>query len=168
MYMGHLGIALAGKGLRPRVPLWAIVGAALASDLLDAGAGLVGAAGGAVYPWSHSFLGALALALLVLLVYAAATHDLAGARLVGAVAFSHVIADFFTSRLPAWPGGPEVGLHFYRYDAVDFTMEAALVLAGWWLYRRALPEKHRRAWPVWAMLAALLGFQLFFQTLPIT
>ena len=168
MYMGHLGVALAVKGLRPTVPLWVLIGAALASDLLDAVAGLVGLGSGAVYHWTHSFPGGLALALVAALVYASISRDLVNAAVVGSAAFSHVLADFFTSRLPAWPGGPEVGFHLYRYDAVDFAMEGAIVVVGWWLYRRSFTLEQRKTWPVWAVLLATLGFQLVFQALPIS
>ena len=168
MYMGHLGVALAAKGIRASVPLWVLVAAALASDLLDAGAALAGLAGGAVYPWTHSLPGALLIGLGAALAYAAATRDGAGAGVVGAAAFSHVPADLLTSRIAAWPGGPPVGLHLYRYDAVDFALEASVVVAGWWLYRRSLAEEARSRWPVWAVLAAVLVFQLGFQALPIS
>jgi membrane-bound metal-dependent hydrolase YbcI (DUF457 family) len=167
MYMGHIGVALAGKGLRPSVPLWVLVVAVLASDLLDAAAGLAGLSR-AVYPWTHSLPGALLLALAAGLAYVAVARDGAGAAVVGAAVFSHVLGDLLTSRLPAWPGGPTVGLHLYRFDAVDFALEAAVVIGGWWLYRRSLTAGQRRTWPVWAILLAVLGFQLVFQALPIS
>lgn len=168
MYMGHIGVALGARGLRPTVSLWVLVMAALASDLLDAAAGLAGVGSGVAYPWTHSVPGTLALAMLGALAYAAATRDGIGAAVVGGAVFSHVLGDLLTSRLPAWPGGPTVGLHLYRFDAVDFALEAAVVLFGWVLYRRSLTSSQRRSWPTRGVLVAVLAFQLVFQALPIS
>ena len=168
MYMGHLGVALAGKGLRPSVPLAVLATAALASDLLDAVAGLAGVGGPLAYAWTHSVPGGMGIALVAGLVYGALARDVVGAGLVGAAAVSHVLSDLLTSRLLAWPGGPEIGLHLYRYDAVDFVLETGIVVVGWGLYRTSLTLRQRSSWPVWAILVAVVAFQLVFQALPIS
>ena len=166
MYMGHIGIALAGAGARPAVPVGALVLASLASDLLDAAAGLAGL--DSVYAWTHSLPAGVAIGAVAALVYVAVTKDRLGAGVVGLVGASHVLADLSTSRLPAWPGGPTVGLHLYRFDSVDFALEAGLVVLGWVLYRQRLTAEQRRTWPVWAMLGSLIVFQAIFQALPIS
>ena len=97
--------------------------------------------------------------MLGALAWVAATRDGTRAAAVGGAVFSHVLADLLTSRLPAWPGGPTVGLHLYRFDAVDVALEAAVVLVGWALYRRSLTPVQRRTWPVRAILVAVLAFQ---------
>ncbi len=127
MYMGHVGIALAGKRAAPRVPLWVLVVASLASDLLDGCAGLAGIGDATIYPMSHSLPGGLGLALVAALAYGAFGREKQGAALVGFVTFSHVLTDLITSRLPAWPGGPDIGLHLYPYDVADFAIEGALI-----------------------------------------
>jgi hypothetical protein len=168
MYMGHIGVALAGKQAAPRVPLWILVMASLASDLLDGFAGLAGIQDATIYPISHSLPGGLGLALIAALVYAAFAQEKRGSALVGFVTFSHVLADLITSRLPAWPNGPDIGLHLYPYDVADFAIEGTLICLGWLLYRRTLPDENCHSWLAWLILIVPLGFQLYFQTLPVS
>jgi hypothetical protein len=71
---------------------------------------------------------------------------------------SHWIADLFTGYKPTWPGGPVVGLGWYSHPRRDFALESLVVVAGWILWRRSLPDA--RGKPLaWALLAALLALQ---------
>ncbi len=167
MYMGHLGLALGAKGWRPSVPLWVLFCAALAQDLLDVVTGFAGTDGDLAYFLSHSPLMAFPLAALAGGAYWA-VRDRGGAVVVAGLVLSHSAMDLLTSRLPIWSGGPQIGLHLYRYDPVDFSLETALVAGGWILYRRTLPETRRGSWPAWLILATLAAFQFAFQLLPIT
>jgi hypothetical protein len=84
------------------------------------------------------------------------------ALLVGGLYLAHWLCDAITGRKPTWPGGPIVGLDLYRRPVADFAFEAAVVAAGWLLWRGSLPSGGRRvlerALP-WLALAALLVLQ---------
>jgi hypothetical protein len=172
MYTGHLGIALAAKGVQPSVPLWVLVGAAQACDWVDAAVWPFGHADPASSRWliagdwtaqmaSHSLPSVAGIAIVLFGLYYAATRDGNGAWLVAGVALSHVLADYVTAEKPTWPGGPRIGLSLYQHAAADFVVEAVIVWGGWLLYRRSLPPGHS-ATPAWLMLAALIALQLIF------
>ena len=58
-----------------------------------------------------------------------------------------------------WQGGPEVGLLLYAKPALDFAIEAGVIVAGWSMYRRTL---HRGGWAAIAMVALLVALQARF------
>ena len=160
MYGGHIGIALAGKGLRPSVPLWLLVLATQLPDWTDAA---VCAAGISVPPsgiLSHSLPAVAALGSVLALLYYGTSRDTAGAGLVGLTVLSHTIADYATGLKPTWPGGPIIGLGLYRQPAADFVLEAAVLFIGWMIYRRSIAFSRLRSSPVALMLIALVLLQL--------
>lgn len=162
--MGHLGAALAARSMTPRIALPLLLAAALGPDLLEIVSGFAGAAG----DWIHSIPAMAALALCAGAIYGGLRKQWQAGALLGALALTHPLFDLITSRVPAWPGGPQVGLHLYLFDVGDFLLETALVTVGWLLYLKTLPRERRGCWAAWAMLAALVGFQLIFQLMPIT
>lgn len=164
MYAGHLGIALGAKGLRQDVPLPALILAALSSDLANVGLNLAGF-GDPAGMLSHSLPAALLISVVSACLALAAGQGLARSGVVGAVALSHVGVDYLTSRLPLWPAGPVVGLHLYRVAAVDFTLEALVIITGWVLYRRSLDPLSRDSGAAWAVLGVLMASQLVFDVL---
>jgi hypothetical protein len=105
------------------------------------------------------------LCLLFGLVTFAFTRSGRRGLYVGSVVLLHTLADYVTSSLPTWPGGPRVGLSLYRYPIVDLVLESAVIIAGWWLYRRKLAAKTRNSWATWAMLASLIVCQALFSAL---
>jgi hypothetical protein len=161
MYTGQFGLALAGKGLRPQVPLWAFVGAAFGLDLASTTLDLAGVAG-PLKTWTESAAGAAVAATLIGAGYwALRQRDAKGALLMTAIAALHLPADLAANELLLWPEGPRMGAALYKHPVVDFAVEAALVVGGWLLYRRSFPEGGRR-WPAWAALAMLLVLQAAF------
>ena len=170
MYTGHLGIALAAKGVQPSVPLWVFVAASQACDWVDAAVWPFGHADLASGRWlvagdwtaqmaSHSLPSVAGIAIVLFGLYYTATRDGRGAWLVAGVALSHVLADYITAEKPTWPGGPRIGLSLYHRPAADFIVETAIVCSGWLLYHRSLPLG-RSSTPAWLMLGALVALQL--------
>jgi hypothetical protein len=165
MYAGHLGIALLARGLDREEHLATLVGASIATDVVVAGLDL----GGVAVPAGlspHSIPGTLALGLAFGAVALAFTRSGRRAVFVGLVVLSHTLADYVTSTLPTWPGGPNIGLFVYRFPIADLVIECAVIFVGWWIYRSGLMAKARDSWATWAMLAVLLACQaLFFEIL---
>jgi len=161
MYAGHLGVALAAKGLRREEHLATLIMASIATDLVVAGFDL----GGVDIPAGfapHSVPGTLALGLILGAIVFAFTRSGRRAVFVGLVVLSHTLVDYITSYLPTWPGGPRAGLFLYRFPIVDLVIECAVIFAGWWVYRRGLVPKVRNSWATWAMLTVLLACQALF------
>jgi hypothetical protein len=159
MYIGHFGFALAGKGLRRNAPLWLLVLATQGCDWVQAVACVVAPAGASAM-WSHSVPAVAALALTLSLASYLLTADGRVAALTGAVAVSHLLADYVTGRKPTWPGGPTIGLDLYSYPLGDLALEMAVLILGWRLYRRSLPPESRSRGLIWALLVVLGATQL--------
>jgi hypothetical protein len=164
MITGHIGIAFGARALDrreldARAPLLWLLAASVAPDMLD---GLY-ALGQYCNPegiFSHSLP---AIAMLATLFAAGAflhTRSVTTAVLVAGLVALHLPPDYVTGRKALWPGGPVVGLYVYRWGWLDFLMELPVVIAGWWMLRRA------RFTPRWVVsglaLAALLTVQLSF------
>lgn len=164
MYAGHFGVALAAKGVRRQEPLATLVLASVATDLIVSGSDLAGVSLlGVLNP--HSIPGTAVLCLLFGLITFALTRSGRRGLFVGSVVLLHTLADYVTSSLPTWPGGPRVGLFLYRYPIVDLAIESAVIFAGWWLYRRGLSATTRNSWATWAMLVMLVMCQAVFSAL---
>jgi len=110
--------------------------------------------------YSHSFAAIGVLTLAGALIYLATTRDLVGSAFVAVMVVSHALGDYITGLKPTWSGGPMIGLQLYRHPAVDFAVEAVVVVIGWLIYRAALPSDRRSSREVFSMLGVLLALQL--------
>lgn len=158
MYVGHLGFALAGKGVRRDAPLWLLVLAAQGCDWLQVVACTQNPDTSAM--WSHSIVAVTSLVVAFAAAGYLLTRSGAVALLGGVVALSHIAADYVTGMKPTWPGGPTVGLDLYAHPAADFLVESVVVIAGWLFYRRSLPLEARSRWLTWVLVVLLVGGQL--------
>ena len=156
MIAGHYGVAAAVKASAPQVPLWALMLATVWLDvlfvpLLLAGVetfgpapGTTGGYGGSIIHagYTHSLVGAL-LASAAFGALFARRWGRRAAIVLSAVAFSHWLLDLVVHRpdMPILPGNagdlPLLGLGLWRVPAAAATVEAALVIAGTFLYWRA-------------------------------
>ena len=109
--------------------------------------------------YSHSLPAIGVLAVIGAITYCFMVRDAAGMLLVAAVVASHAVGDFFTGIKPTWPGGPMIGLELYHHPVADFAIEALVLVAGWLLYRKSLPEDRRSSLPAFTVLGALLAIQ---------
>ena len=159
MYVGHVGVALGAHGLRRTAPLWFLVIASQLPDWTDAAFCLAGVRPQVQGILSHSLPAVALLAIAAAVGYLALTRDRGGMFLVGAVVLTHVAGDYLTGIKPTWSGGPMIGLMLYRRPAVDFLIEAAVIVGGWLLYRKSLPAERRAAEPVYTLLAVLVVIQ---------
>ena len=154
MYVGHLGIALGGKGLRRDAPLWLLVLATQGPDWVQVVACSTGTSAHAM--WSHSIPAVLVLAAAMALASYTVTRDGGVSGLAAAVTLSHVLVDYVTGIKPTWPGGPMVGLHLYAHPGWDFLLETGMIAAGWWVYRGTLAPELRSSPLARALLVVLI------------
>ena len=159
MYIGHVGVALAGKRLRLSVGMLVLLVATYAPDWIDTGSCILGDYDPRQM-LSHSIPAVLILALVGFIVYTLITRDRVGGALIAAVIISHMMLDWITGTKPTWPGGPTVGLELYTHPIADFFAEGIVIAIGAIAYARTLPAR-RRPWPdLTMMLGALLALQL--------
>jgi hypothetical protein len=159
MYIGHVGVALAAKRVRPSLGLAALVVATYVPDWVDSGlcsAGVYSQQG----MLSHSIPAVVLFALAGFSLYASKTGDWRGALIVAGVILSHMVLDWITGSKPTWPGGPMIGLRLYDHPIADFAIEGVVIVAGAVLYGRTLPPRTRPWIDVTVMLGALLVLQM--------
>jgi hypothetical protein len=159
MYIGHVGVALAAKRLRPRVGLLLLLVATYAPDWVDGGLCLAGVdnPSGVL---SHSIPAVALLALLGFALYGLKNRDWTGAAIVAAVIVSHILLDWITGSKPTWPGGTMIGLQLYERPVADFIVEGVVIAIGALLYGGTLPRRQRPWIDVSIMIGALLVLQL--------
>ena len=155
-----MGFALGAHGIRRAIPLWFLVIGSQLPDWADAGFCLAGIRPSTQGILSHSLPAIAILAVAAALAYSVAYRDPAGMIIVAAVVVTHAVGDYFTGVKPTWQGGPMIGLQLYKRPLIDFVIEAAVILGGWWIYRRSLPESRRSAEPVFTLLGALIVIQI--------
>jgi len=160
VYGGHIGIALAGKGVRWTIPLWVLLLATQLPDWTDAAVCAAGISSPPSGMLSHSLAAVAVQGSALAVLYYAATRDATAAAVVGLVVASHAVADYATGLKPTWPGGPWIGLQLYQQPAIDLVVEAIVIVIGWLLYRRGLPPDRRRSTAVMLMLITLVLLQL--------
>jgi membrane-bound metal-dependent hydrolase YbcI (DUF457 family) len=151
---GHFGLAAGAKSADTRAPLWGLMVATMWLDIVfvpllvldietidtpaDGGYGtsIIHA------DYTHSLVGAVVLSAIFGLLARYRWGRQVG-LLLGAVAFSHWILDLIVHRadMPILPGDagdlPKLGLGLWRNPAASILLEAALLVAGTYLYWRA-------------------------------
>ncbi len=160
MYAGHIGFALGAYSFRRTIPLWLILIASQIPDWLDAGMCIADVDRGPYGLYTHGIIVVVAAGVVFTLITLAATHDVTSALIVGFVTLSHYPLDYLTGLKPTWAGGPIIGLDLYSRPFVDLALEGVTIIAGWLLYRRALPAAARDDGMTYAVLFSLLALQV--------
>ena len=155
-HAGRAGACPARPVPRPKAPLVWLLVASIAPDILD-GVYALARVCSPYGVYSHSLPAIAVLAAITMVLAYAGTRSGAVAIVFGLVVLAHVPADWLTGEKALWLHGPVVGLDLYRWPAIDFGLELPLIVAGWWLVRRA------RAAPRWVISAASLAILLVFQ-----
>jgi hypothetical protein len=151
MIIGHIGIAFAAKSRWQRIPLFALLVATFAPDILREllAAFLLPLRETNLY--SHALPWSVALALVAGALAWAALEDRTAVLVVMGVVLSHVVLDMISGSKPLWNNGPE-GMDLGRVEQVELLVEATLLLVGWRLLRRVEP----RGWMTHRWLPTLL------------
>lgn len=173
MFIGHFGVAVAGKRFAPRTSLATLFLAAQFLDVLWPIFLLLGFEHYRVvpeitkvqpldfydYPYTHSLSMALRWALAFGLIYYLIRRYVAGAWVVAGLVLSHWFLDWIVHRpdLPLWLGGPKVGLGLWNSWAASISVEVILFGAGIWMYLHATRARDRKGvYGFWSLVALLL------------
>lgn len=143
MYVGHVAVALIGKGARPRIPLWFLILASQAPDWLVIIGYLSGRNGVRVEHYAETILSWVLVALPLALIYFAVSRDWRSAFVVWLVSASHQLGDFFTGSKALLPSGRLIGLGWYHRPLQDFLFETMLILVAAIVYRRGVPQTRK-------------------------
>jgi hypothetical protein len=160
VYVGHAALALLAKGKRPRISIALLVPLAFAPDWIEWTVDQFGWPNAKLL--SHSLVSVAIGASLAALLYWVVRRRGVDALAVGATYASHWPADFITGIKPTWPGGPTVGLMLYNHLIYDLIVEALIVLAAWFVYRKSLPGPVRNHRVVWLVPLGLIAMQVLF------
>lgn len=174
MFLGHYGVAFAGKRVTPRTSLGALTLAAQFLDelwpiLLLLGVEQVRIVPGLMaanpldfvyYPYSHSLLMAVVWGILVGGAYFLLRRYGRGALIMGALVVSHWFLDLPMHRadLPLWPGAssPKVGWGLWNSIPATYVIEFAIYAIGIAIYLRATRARDRvGSWGLWVYILVL-------------
>jgi uncharacterized membrane protein HdeD (DUF308 family) len=179
MFIGHYGVSLASKPLRPSVPLWVWFTAVQWMDVvwsilvlfgiekLRIVPGFTEANAFDLYymPYSHSLPGSIVLSLLFGAIVALFVSENRATTflLVAAASFSHWILDLIVHLpdLPLYDDTAKVGFGLWKVVALSFSLELSLLGVGAWLYARWATFKGASSrYLYWGFVAILAGLQV--------
>ena len=187
MFIGHYAVGFALKRPAPRTSLGLLLASALFLDLIwpifvllgweqvriDPGNTPFTPLDFVSYPISHSLLTVVGWALVFGLVYALPTRRWAAAVWLGVGVVSHWVLDLVSHRpdLPLVPGGSmRVGLGLWNSVPATLIVEAAMFVAGVWIYQRTTRAVDRTGrlgfWILVALLAVIYVGNAFGQPPP--
>ena len=126
--ISHLAVGLAAKPLAPKVPVWTLLVASEAVDILWTGLAVSGAENFGNSPISHSLVTALALSALGGILLGRVFHSARSGAVIAAVIFSHWIIDLITH--PMFGGQPDMSLIFEGSPKLGMGLYTALPMAA--------------------------------------
>lgn len=174
MFIGHYGVALAGKKLDQRPSLGTMFLAAQFLDVLWPVFILLGIEHVSIvhasdpfltldftyYPFSHSLLASAVWGALFGLGYYLIRKNLKGAVILGILVVSHWILDLIVHvpDLPLVPGGgPKVGMGMWDSVGLTVAVEGLIFILGAWLYVSSSRNRNLRgSLALWGLLFFLM------------
>ena len=142
MFLGHIGIAFAGKSVEKKIPLWALIIAVMVPDLISAFFGIIGLKDESAF-WSHSLFMTLVFcfisAIIIYLIY----RRFSAVLLFSGLVLSHWICDFISWPLEAiglrngislFSENPTYGLGLYKTLPGALISEFLLLALGLSVY----------------------------------
>ncbi len=177
MFIGHFGLGMGAKVLKPGISLGLLFTAAQFVDLLwptflllnlervriSPGITKVNPLDFVHYPFSHSLLMAVVWGVLLAGVYRLFRKDSGGALLLGLLVVSHWLLDLIVHRpdLPLLPaGGAYVGLGLWDSVVGTLLAEGLLFVGGFWMYLTKTTARNRAgSYGLWALILLLAVIQ---------
>jgi len=176
MFVGHYAAALAAKAAEPRAPLWAYVAGCQLLDIGWSGLIIAGVEKMRVnpslqgspldlyhMPYTHGLPAALLWsAAAAVIAKPALKLPWSAAAMIGAVVFSHWLADLLVHRpdLELYPNGPMAGFGFWNFPIAEMALEMGLVAIAGAAWTASRKGQGRTAWPAVVFLAVLTGVQI--------
>jgi hypothetical protein len=183
MFIGHYGPAFAAKPIEKRLPLWLlflavqwldVVWSALVMlnvEKLRVVKGFTEGSSLDLYymPFTHGLIGALALSAALGAVAALFYRERRTAivLVVAGAVFSHWMLDLVVHvpDMPLLGDSYKVGFGLWRHVWISFPLEIAIVVAGAWIYSRAVPSTTHLGdvflWLFVALMAAIETYGAF-------
>jgi membrane-bound metal-dependent hydrolase YbcI (DUF457 family) len=176
MFIGHFGLAMAGKKIDRKPSLAALFLAAQWLDLIwplflllgwehikiDGGNNPLLDIRFTSYPYSHSLIFAILWSFLIASIYYFVKRDSSGSFLMGFLVFSHWLLDFFT-HIPDLPITPwsdyKVGLGLWNHPLMTVILEGLIFIGGIMLY---VKSTRARALPGYISFWSLMLLLVFF------
>jgi hypothetical protein len=156
MFVGHYGVSLAAKRLRPSVPLWVWFIASQWMDVVWSILVLLGIERVRIVPgftqanaydlyympYTHSLDGSIVLSVALGAVVSLFVSKKRASTflLVAAASFSHWVLDLVVHvpDLPLYDNSDKVGFGLWRHVMVSFPLELILLGLGAWFYARRI------------------------------
>lgn len=178
MFVGHFGVAFAGKRAAPRASLGWLFTACQFADLLwpilvlagvehfriDPGNTAVTPIAFDHYPWSHSLLMNVVEGVALGAIYFALKRDTRGALVIALLVVSHWVLDWITHApdMPLAPGSDiKLGLGLWNSVAATMAVELLLYGIGVGLYVRATTARDRAgSIGLWVLTLLLIGISV--------
>lgn len=175
MFIGHYALGLAAKRIAPRTSLGALIAAPTFADLLWPLFLLLGWERVSItpspdpfynltfdsYPISHSLLALVGWGVVFGGVYGLRTrYRRTGAVVLFLLVVSHWVLDYVVHRpdLPVVPGGTRVGLGLWASVPATLGVEAAMFVAGAFLYLSGTRARDAIGrYGIWALLVVLVS-----------
>ncbi len=174
MGVGHLAVGFASKRWAPRTSLAWLVLAPIFVDLWWGVFVLAGVERARVtpgitkaipleleyMPFSHSLVAGVGWGVLLAAIYFALHKNVRVAIVLFAGVLSHWLLDFVSHRpdMPVLPSGPRVGLALWDHPLAAFSVEAAMLAAGFSLYVNATRPREGGRVGLAVLMAVLFAF----------
>ncbi|HSS99261.1 MAG TPA: metal-dependent hydrolase [Terriglobales bacterium] len=174
MFVGHFGLAFAGKKLAPKTSLGALVFATEFVDLIWPICLLLGIEHVVIapgitrmtpldftdYPITHSLLMGLVWAIVVGGIYFLLRRNFRGAFVIAVGVISHWILDWLTHRpdLLLYPGGmSKYGLGLWNHPVAEMILEGGIFAVGAIFYLTATRARDKVGlYGTWSLIVFLL------------
>jgi membrane-bound metal-dependent hydrolase YbcI (DUF457 family) len=177
MGVGHLAVGFASKRWAPNASLGWLMLAPVFVDMLWSVFVLLGLERARITPGitkavpldleympiSHSLLGGLGWAVVLVVAYLASQRFRAATQLrISVVLFvgvlSHWVLDWVSHRpdMPVLPSGPRLGLGLWNYPLAAFLVEACMLAIGLWSYASVTKSRSRAGQIGFGVLALAL------------
>jgi hypothetical protein len=180
MFIGHYGPAFAAKPIEKRLPLWLLFLAVQWLDVVWSALVMLdveklrivkgfteGSALDLYYmPFTHGLIGALALSAALGAVTALFYRERRTAivLVVAGAVFSHWLLDLVVHvpDMPLLGDSYKVGFGLWRHVWISFPLEIATMIAGAWVYARAVPSTTRLGdTSLWLFVAVMGGIETY-------
>lgn len=180
MFIGHYGPAFAAKPIEKRLPLWLLFLAVQWLDVVWSALVMLnveklrivhgfteGSSLDLYYmPFTHGLIGAVALSAALGAVAALFYRERRTAivLVVAGAVFSHWMLDLVVHvpDMPLLGDSYKVGFGLWRNVWISLPLEIAILIAGAWIYARAVPSTTRLGDTfLWLFVAAMAGIEAY-------